>query len=516
MHLAFAPDIGNIPEWMNGNYFMNGPGKFETGDFKVNHLFDGYAMIVKFDIKSDAVKFQSRFIQSDAFKKFTNHGKPVFQEFGTPGAADPDRNAFGRFVSKFVPLELTDNVCANFQVIGNELYASSETNFLWLINQDTLETIEKVDISKILGTNVCCSHPHITPDGTIYNAGSSFGAVMKYNVFKVDPPDNTDKNSNSDSKSLERKGYRKGEVLFTISSKWSTCYGYYHSFGMTENYFILIEQCLTANIPKLVVSQMKGKAIKDCLEWIPNENTRFILMDRRKGNVSKVKYLAEPFFVLHHINAFEEGDDIVVDLVAYNTAQILDNLFLDKLKKSDFDLCEGPQIRRYVLPVNVEKVEPSTTNLIKFECDATAVLKKQKQVWLEPSLICKPGFDIPRINYEEYNSRKYKFVYGCCEMGPNVFNHSIIKVNMETKSEEVWVGPSENKFLEPIFVKNPNGDAEDDGLLLFLGISLKENTNHLLMILDAKQMKEVARVDIPSTIFLPFAFHGCYIPRNRN
>ncbi|KAG1667831.1 Beta,beta-carotene 9',10'-oxygenase [Nymphon striatum] len=468
--------ICNIPEWMNGNYFMNGPGKFETGDFKVNHLFDGYAMIVKFDIKPDAVKFQSRFIQSDAFKKFTNHGKPVFQEFGTPGAADPDRNAFGRFVSKFVPLELTDNVCANFQVIGNELYASSETNFLWLINQDTLETIEKERMC-VVATLI------LHQDGTIYNAGSSFGAVMKYNVFKVDPPDNTDKNSNSDSESLERKGYRKGEVLFTISSKWSTCYGYYHSFGMTENYFILIEQCLTANIPKLVVSQMKGKAIKDCLEWIPNEN---------------VKYLAEPFFVLHHINAFEEGDDIVVDLVAYNTAQILDNLFLDKLKKSDFDLCEGPQIRRYVLPVNVEKVEPSTTNLIKFECDATAVLKKQKQ-----------SLDLIYLGLIMKNTTAKN-----TNLSMDVVKW--VQMSSITHLKKVWVGPSENKFLEPIFVKNPNGDAEDDGLLLFLGISLKENTNHLLMILDAKQMKEVARVDIPSTIFLPFAFHGCYIPRNRN
>lgn len=38
---------GTVPVWLKGDFIRNGPGKFEVGERRLNHLFDGYACIVK-------------------------------------------------------------------------------------------------------------------------------------------------------------------------------------------------------------------------------------------------------------------------------------------------------------------------------------------------------------------------------------------------------------------------------------------------------------------------------------
>ncbi|WP_181691025.1 carotenoid oxygenase family protein [Natronomonas sp. LN261] len=37
---------GSIPEWLSGTLVRNGPGRFEAGDSRVNHWFDGLALVL--------------------------------------------------------------------------------------------------------------------------------------------------------------------------------------------------------------------------------------------------------------------------------------------------------------------------------------------------------------------------------------------------------------------------------------------------------------------------------------
>lgn len=43
---------GALPEWLSGKLIRNGPGCFEVGDTKLNHWFDGMAMLHSFTIQS--------------------------------------------------------------------------------------------------------------------------------------------------------------------------------------------------------------------------------------------------------------------------------------------------------------------------------------------------------------------------------------------------------------------------------------------------------------------------------
>lgn len=75
---------------------MNGPGTFTLGDHKLNHLFDGMAMLQRFNISSSSAKitYQNKMLQSEAYTKGREKNKIMFGEFGT---AATGQSLFKRF-----------------------------------------------------------------------------------------------------------------------------------------------------------------------------------------------------------------------------------------------------------------------------------------------------------------------------------------------------------------------------------------------------------------------------------
>ncbi len=75
---------------------------------------------------------------------------------------------------------------------------------------------------------------------------------------------------------------------------------------------------------------------------------------------------------------------------------------------------------------------------------------------------------------------------------------SIVKLNVESCEEilEMKYFGKEIDSLpsEPIFVENPNPKSEDDGVLLVMILSEEHD---YLSILDAKNMNEIARAELP-------------------
>ena len=62
---------------------------------------------------------------------------------------------------------------------------------------------------------------------------------------------------------------------------------------------------------------------------------------------------------------------------------------------------------------------------------------------------------------------------------------------------------------EPIFVPRPDGQSEDDGVVLSVVLD-GERGRSMLVILDATDMKEVARAEM-ETVY-PIGFHGVFTP----
>nr|WP_080514523.1 carotenoid oxygenase family protein [Coxiella burnetii] len=44
--ISELPIEGALPEWLSGTLIRNGPAKFEAGNKKLRHWFDGFAMCI--------------------------------------------------------------------------------------------------------------------------------------------------------------------------------------------------------------------------------------------------------------------------------------------------------------------------------------------------------------------------------------------------------------------------------------------------------------------------------------
>ena len=75
---------------------------------------------------------------------------------------------------------------------------------------------------------------------------------------------------------------------------------------------------------------------------------------------------------------------------------------------------------------------------------------------------------------------------------------------MEWKQEGHYPG-------EPVFVARPDARAEqeDEGILMTVVLDAAANNSYLLL-LDARDLSEIARARVPQHI--PFGFHGAYVP----
>ncbi|XP_039241434.1 beta,beta-carotene 9',10'-oxygenase isoform X2 [Pipra filicauda] len=492
---------GHIPKWINGNLLRTGPGKFEFGNDSFNHWFDGMALLHQFQLRAGRVSYRSRFLQSNSYLTNRQHNRIVLSEFGTLAMPDPCKSLFGRFMSRFEMPRPSDNANVNYVLYKGDYYISSENIFMYKVDPETLETKEKVDWSQFIAVNGATAHPHYESDGTTYNMGNSYGKHgSSYNIIRVPPQ------SSGCTDTLEG-----AKVLCSIPPMDRAKPSYYHSFGMTENYIIFIEQPLKLNLFQIVTSKLRGQTICDGISWEPQCNTYFHV-------VLPGQWYTKPFVTFHQINAFEDCGCVVLDLCCQDDGTSLALYKLQNLRRAgealDQVYASLPRAfpRRFVLPLHVDPDTPVGKNLNPLPYTlARAVKDADGKVWCTHENLHPEGFEkvggleFPHINYSRSNGRRYQYFYGC-GFG-HLVGDSLIKVDVETKNFKIWQEDGSYPS-EPVFVPVPNATAEDSGVILSVVVSPTENQSAFLLVLDAETFRELGRAEVP--VQMPYGFHGIF------
>ena len=253
---------------------------------------------------------------------------------------------------------------------------------------------------------------------------------------------------------------------------------YMHSFALTERYAVLAECPFTVDPLELIRS---GRPFIENYRWHPDQPARFLVIDLHSGELC-ARAEAEPFFCFHHVNAFQEGDQLIVDLIAYEDAQIVESLYLEPLRAEG--MVPRQELRRYRVPLGGGEA--------RSEALAT-------------------GLELPRINYRGFNARPYSYVYGTDfspEDSAQRFVTGIKKVDVDKAESSEFSEPGAYPG-EPVFVPAPQARREDDGVLLSLVLEPATETSYLL-VLDAGDLAEIARARVPHPV--PFGFHGQFYP----
>jgi beta,beta-carotene 9',10'-dioxygenase len=441
------PVAGALPAWLSGSLIRVTPAKLEVGGRRLAHWFDGLAMLNRFGIADGRVSYKSRFIDSVTYRD-AEEGKWRHGGFAT----DPCRTLFKRVQSIFSP-DATDNPNVNLVKLGERYIAMTETPMPVQFDSE-LETVGHLEYTDKLKAHVTTAHPHHDPErNELVNYHAYFSRVSKYVLYGL------------------AAGSNARRVIAELPVKQPS---YMHAFGMSGQHLVLAEYPLRVNPLKMAFS---GKPFIENYAWRPQESTKFQVIDRETGAL-RGTYETDAFFCFHHVNAFEraDGSELVIDLIAYDDASIIDALYLDS---------EGPkgplpttELRRYVIDLDGGGVTWETLG---------------EQV------------ELPRIDYGRHNARPYRYAY-FAGTGAEWIDH-LAKIDLETGSRANWSAPGCYPG-EPIFVREPGAADEDAGVVLSVVLDSAAGRSFLL-VLDASSFEEIARAEAPHHI--PFGFHGQFL-----
>lgn len=105
-------------------------------------------------------------------------------------------------------------------------------------------------------------------------------------------------------------------------------------------------------------------------------------------------------------------------------------------------------------------------------------------------------------------THRHRYVYMIVNRGKSTFFDGIMKFDTETKETRLWSHHAQSQG-EPIFVADPTGLNEDNGVLL--NIVLDGNTSKsYLLCLDAHDLTELGRATVNGPV--AFGFHGQHLP----
>jgi beta,beta-carotene 9',10'-dioxygenase len=438
------PVEGRIPEWLAGSLIRTGPAKWEAGKQTMCHWFDGFAMLHRFGIDGGEVSYANRFLQTKAYRAAQEKGEIVYSEFAT----DPCRSLFARVFSVFSP-KITDNANVNLVKLGERYISMTETPIPVEFDGETLETVGVAyDPPGVL----TIAHPHLDrATGGMLNYAAKLGPRNSYRFF------------------LLRPGASQPDVLAKLPVREPA---YMHSFGLTERFLVMAEFPFVVNP---ITIPLSGRPYIENYRWKPERGTRITLIDRNSGEAAAA-FETDPFFCFHHVNAYEENGGLVVDACTYGSPEIVEDLYLERLR-------QGKPAHR--------------AELRRFRIHAASGTVSHEQLG--------DGVELPRINYGAHNERPYRYVWGVdAESG---WLDRIVKADTESGDTLVW---SEDGCSpgEPVFVAAPDARSEDAGILLSVVFDSRSGRSFLL-VLNAADLGELARAEAPHAI--PYGFHGQFV-----
>ncbi|TNM94090.1 hypothetical protein fugu_002266 [Takifugu bimaculatus] len=232
--------------------------------------------------------------------------------------------------------------------------------------------------------------------------------LPKYVIFKI-PAETSDKGH-------KKPALRKVQQICSIPFRSTMFPSYFHSFGMTENYIVFVEQPFKLDIIKLATAYFRGVTWGSCLKFDKDDAScaqdltfepSFTSSTERQGKAVSTRFYGDALVVFHHINAYEDDGHLVCDLITYSDSSLYDMFYIRNVKQDTSNFVQSnqsfcpPVCKRFVFPLNVNKV-----------------------------------LELPGINYK-FNSKKYRFFYGSrVEVSPHPYK--LAKIDVVTRKHLEW------------------------------------------------------------------------------
>jgi all-trans-8'-apo-beta-carotenal 15,15'-oxygenase len=299
---VFVEEIeGEVPEFIRGTYYMNGPARFRRGGFNYRHWLDGDGMVCALRFENGRAHFTSRWVRSAKLNAEEEAGRPVFRAFGTGFAGDRLKRG----------LMLESPVNVSVYPYAGTLLAFGEQGLPWELDPVTLATRGEFNFCGCLNEiSPFAAHPKFdAATGEMFNFGVAFSATEPcLNVYRFD----------ARASLIYRRRLR---LPYACSI---------HDFGLSQRYAVFY---LSPYILEMKTLARDGGTLMDALRWEPDRGSHLLIVERDTGEQAAMIRVGQRY-CLHFINCFEQDGRLVVDALelerpVYDQYQTLPDLFTD-------------------------------------------------------------------------------------------------------------------------------------------------------------------------------------------
>ncbi|MCF8058990.1 MAG: carotenoid oxygenase family protein [Bacteriovoracaceae bacterium] len=335
--------------------------------------------------------------------------------------------------------------------------ALSEGGHPVLLKEKDLSYKEQHDFKGTLPKNVSfTAHPKFERDtGVGYGFGIKQGMSKSLMVYRMNPT----------SGELEELYNLPQPKVFMI-----------HDFLVSENYIVFLIPPAFFKLTDIIFNR---GSMGDSMQYDENLGTRLIVLEKKKKGKRR-EYRLPSSLSFHHGNLYEDGEDLCFTSFQARDASLLSHI-------SNWH--ESPR----------RNLERPNAFQWRFNLSSGSVIEKR--------LLAK-AHDFPFFN-PRFLGKRNQYLYST-EMGegddPMRFK-GISKIDTDLGIVAQYKAQVTETFGEPVYYESKS--LEEDGGYLFVPGYSKERDQSFVDLLEAKEMKRMARIWLGG--FFPVGFHGHFI-----
>jgi len=451
---------GEIPRELKGTFLRSGPGLFEVGKDTLN-FFDAHALIAGVTFEDGRARFRSRFVKS-----------PLYQA-ETAAKAMKKRRIFTNLPSRWsnlFALDLGNNAMHDVYAWGGKVFAGNDPGH-FALDPRTLETIGPERWGGAAGKGEEMGPmPYRDPA-----SGRLIAWIKKPGGARPDAIRFVELDASM------RVVKDTGPIALDASP------AFVHDQRASERYYVATEQAVRLSAAGAVWG---ARTIYDSFQTPKGKTADILLVPRTDAaRLIRVPLPAGLEIAFHVINAFDEGERVVVDAVTYAGR-----------------ICfEGAGSEAHRTRVGVARYASPSPTPMRFVIDpAKAMIVEQRKLGTL-------HFEAPEIA-DDRMGLPYRFAYGPTlgehadvpDPGGYFFFGAIGKLDVQTGAGTVWSAPRGSVVSPPAFVARPGASDEDDGWLMAYRLA-DERTS--VVILDAKNVAKGPVAEIELGVHLPGVSH---------
>ncbi len=448
---------GTVPEELCGTLYRIGPSLFSTFGKPYGHLFDGDGAITAARFAKGRALGATRLVQTEGLNKERESGRRLYGGYGTtsPGLR--------RFWPRNVTLKIKNPANTAFLVWGKRLFALYEGGLPTEIAPSDLTTLGTQDLGVVVET--FSAHPHAIPSRhTTYNFGLRYGRKTILDIYELDD---------------SGRSRRFAEIPLAQTTL-------IHDFAATGKHLVFFAPPLRFNGLRVLFGL---DTIDRSLRWTPETGTEVIIVPL-DDPTHVTRFTIDAFFQWHFLNAYERGNEIVVDVVTFPDFES-NHWFGELIEPHPMTPYDAGELWRFVLDPSARRAtsERRWDRPCEFPRVAPAVETTRHTVGWLAAYAASAGRRVARL--------------------PD----AIAKVEVDTGRYSVWASDG-GVVSEPIFVPRPDtrtgARAEDDGWVLALVYDPVSDTSNIT-VLDARDLSSGPLARAWFDHHVPPTFHGAFM-----